>query len=171
MQLFDRKPSIADTADTPEVFICVTDPEGAVLPSPDWAEVRVLSTFSDLVTPFSDKVVIIACPDNQAAAQQVKVVVENGAACGVSIVMVDGVTPYAMSALFESSLWQVRHVDFVEWQHEADEAARTAELARRSELTRDEKRLETNARSDGSFKQVDVPVDKGDAEVVESLVL
>lgn len=170
MQLFDRKPTIVDAPDVPEVFICVVDPDGAPLPTPEWAQIKLLSAFSDLVTAHEDKVVIIACPDNQAAAQQVKVVVENGAACGVSIVMVDEVTPYSMSALFESSLWQVRRVDFVDWQHEADEAARTAELARRSELTRDEKRLETNARADGSFKQVEVPVDKGD-DVAENLVL
>lgn len=154
MELFKRPITLVDSPDLPEVFICIVDPEGESLPESDWCEVRTLTSFIDLVTPVEGKVVIIACPDNQFVADQVRLVVENGMQCGVSIVLVSNVTTYSASAAFESSLWQVRKVDFVEWKHEADEAERAAEIERRSLVGRDERRLEDNSRADGSFKKV-----------------
>lgn len=169
MDLFKRE-TIAPTSELPEVFVCITDPDGDTLPEPDWCHVKQFATFSDLVNPVEAAVTIIACPDNQDMANKVRLIVENGVTCGVSIVHVTNVTPYMASAAFETSFWQARKVDFNEWREQADEAARIAELARRSELGRDEKRMEANARADGTFKKVEVHAPVEDEAEVDAPV-
>lgn len=157
MDLFPSK-KIEVKTDLPEVFITAVDPDGAKLPEPTWCRVAEFVDFKSLISPATDEVVIVACPDNAQVAAQIRLVADNGPMVGASLVLVKNVVDYVPSGLFESSLWATRVVDFDEWRLQAEEAERDAELASRASRSRDEVRMLDNARSDGTFKEVQASV-------------
>lgn len=155
MNLFDRGADKLIEQDLPQVFVTVVDTDGVELPVIDWGTVVQYTGFPQLVTHV-ENVVIIAVRDIDAELDAVKLVSEHAAICGVQIVHVVGVTDYVYSAKADQCFWGCPVVVFEDWIHQADEAAREAELARRASADRDEVRMIDNARADGSFKKVEV---------------
>lgn len=171
MELYKRPiQPIAAEADLPPVYVTIIDAnQGVELPTPSWADIVELSTFAQLTTPNSERIVIIAVRDDDAELAKVQLVTEHPVQCGVQIHHVVDVVDYVASAFAEKCFWNAPVVPFLEWEHQIVEASREAELARRATLDTDEKRKEDNTRADGTVKLQQVIPDNEEPEPEISL--
>lgn len=155
MDLFKRAEPLVGS-DLPQQYIAIIDSEAVDLPRVDWAEIKEVTSFVDLVTPVVDKVVIWAIKDTEDWLQQLRLVADNSAVCGVQPVEVSGLTDYSPSVQSTQSFWNCPSIKFEDWVNEAQEAARSAELARRATMDRDETKKDDAMRKDGTFKKIEV---------------
>lgn len=156
MELFKRKPSIIEASGLRSKFVAIIGDESEELPSVEWAQVIVAAGFVDLVRDDGDRVVIYCVRDDVDQLAKVRLVAEHPSECEVQITQVQGITQYVPSTLSTQCFWNCPSIQFSDWMDEAIEAERSAELARRSSLDRDERKKEDAARDDGTYKRIEV---------------
>lgn len=143
----------------PVVFVAVVE-EGASLPEQKWATVKLFKRFPDLVTgqdaSEGEIPVIVAVPDTDDLISKVRLVCDNVGTIGIRVVRVNDLTSYVPSPRAVSAFWGADQISWKDWALDAEEAARSANLAERSGLDADERRVEDARRKDGSIKPLSV---------------
>lgn len=138
----------------PVVFIAVVE-EGAVLPEQAWATVRILASFTDLVTGQKSDVatpVVIAVPDVDTDLAKVRLVCDNAGTIGIRVVQVKGITSYPPSPRARTAFWGADFINWGDWLIDAEEATRLANVASRDAMDSDEKKIAAAQRANGSVK-------------------
>lgn len=168
MDLFKRAEPLIGS-DLPAKYVAVVDVEASELPSIDWANIKLFTSFVDLVSDDGDAINIYVVRDTAEHLAMVRLVADNAALCGVQIHHVVGLTDYAESSSASQAFWNCPLIQFQDWVNEAQEAAREAELARRSEMDRDENKKLDAQRDNGTYKRVvvtEVPDEPDDMQLV-----
>lgn len=155
-------------ASAPVVFVAIVE-EGAKLPEQAWATIRLYSTFQDLVIGQTEDVAsptVIAVPDTDQHISKVRLVCDNVGTIGIRVVQVKDLTPYVPSPRASTAFWGADSINWGDWQIDAEEALRTANIAQRATLDVDERKLEDAQRADGSVKKF-AKAGQGAAEPVD----